>query len=101
MPTTHRDVKALTTWLEAQTADFNRQYGIKPDGVDASEFLTHAALHGQQLYNGAAAELVRLVNAQCVDLGRLTADIWQGFGGMVWHTLYIGWFVGGWGVVCG
>lgn len=93
----HRDVKTITSWLEAQSADFNCQYGVKPDGVDASEFLTNAALHGQQLYNGAAVELIRLVNAQCVDLGHLTGDIWQGFGSMVWWVWMGVWvWVGGW-----
>lgn len=74
---------ALTAWLQANTAAFNREHGTKPLGVDLAEFLVRAASQGQKLYDRAAAELVHMTAALCNDVGRLVADVWQGFGGMV------------------
>lgn len=84
MANARREVASLAEWLAAQTEAFNQQYGeYTPGGVPLHDFLSEAAAMAQQVYGAAHAELARQAGQQCVQRGRLMADVWACYSGMV------------------
>lgn len=70
-------------YRQAETLRFNASFGRKDGATPLADFLVQAAGRAGAMYRQAWGELARQVSRQCEHRGRLMADVWVGYSGML------------------